>query len=157
MARFCSLEALIVDVALPWLQVGCLSWVGFAVQVGDERLHPRGWRSDTQLMTCLCLQQDGRVGAPLAGLDVASHSVSWHLALIETKAAFLWARTTHTFTESDDSQHQHKHRQSETRSSHPDVSVHSVAVSESLSWAGLNCSLRCVKLYFIWFFYTVQK
>lgn len=41
--------------------------------------------------------QDGRVGAPLAGLDVASHSVSWHLALIETKAAFLWARTTHTY------------------------------------------------------------
>lgn len=41
--------------------------------------------------------QDGRVGATLAGPDVAGHSFFRHRAVIETKAAFPGASTTHTY------------------------------------------------------------
>lgn len=40
--------------------------------------------------------QDGRVGAPLAGLDVAYHSFFRDWVVVETKAALLRASATHT-------------------------------------------------------------
>ena len=43
--------------------------------------------------------QDGRVGAALAGPDVADHSASGNLSLIELKAASPRASTTQTYTQ----------------------------------------------------------
>lgn len=41
--------------------------------------------------------QDGRVGAALAGLDVANHPFFGDWVIVETKAALLWAGTTQTY------------------------------------------------------------
>lgn len=47
---FVLLDAL---VPLSGLHIGCLSWDGFGIQVGDELLHPCSWRSGTHMATCL--------------------------------------------------------------------------------------------------------